>query len=144
VQGGTIAYAVTGMRYIDTTGAEKQVDPEIWVMRVDGSAPRRIVGKPQTERPFGYASLMLSPDGQRLLYAEAGDDGYSRASIVPVAGGTPVLLTVRRDTYPLGWSADGNSVFFVEGNAFQGEPTALMSVRADGMGRRTVVAGAGL
>jgi hypothetical protein len=144
VQGGTIAYAVTGMRYIDTTGVEKQVDPEIWVMRVDGSAPRRIVGKPQTERPFGYASLMLSPDGQRLLYAEVGDDGYSRASIVPVAGGTPVLLTVRRDTYPLGWSADGTSVFFIEGNAFQGEPTALMSVRADGMGRRTVVAGAGL
>jgi hypothetical protein len=144
VQGGTIAYAVTGMRYTDTTGAEKQVDPEIWVMRVDGSAPRRIVGKPETERPFGYASLMLSPDGQRLLYAEVGDDGYSRASIVPVAGGTPVPLTVRRDTYPLGWSADGTGVFLIEGNAFQGEPTALMSVRADGMGRRTVVAGAGL
>lgn len=144
VEGGVIAYAVIGMRYTDVTGTEKQIDPEIWVMRVDGSTPRRIVGKPQTQRPFGYANLMLSPDGQRLLYAEVGDDGYSRASIVPVAGGTPVSLTVRRDTYPLGWSADGASVFFIEGNAFQGEPTALMTARAGGLGRRTVIEGAGL
>lgn len=144
VQGDTIAYAVTGMSYTDSAGAERQIDPEIWVMRPDGSASRRIVGKPATMRPFGYANLALSPDGQRLLFAEVGDDGYSRGWIVPVAGGTPLPLTVRRDTYPLGWSADGTSVFFIEGNAFQGEPTALVSVRADGMGRRTVVAGAGL
>jgi hypothetical protein len=144
VQGGTIAYAVTGMSYADSTGAEKQIDPEIRVMRADGSASRRIVGKPATARPFGYANLALSPDGQRLLYAEVGDDGYSRAWIVTLAGGTPLPLTVRRDTYPLGWSADGTSVFLIEGNEFQGEPTALISVRADGTARRTVVQGAGL
>jgi hypothetical protein len=144
VQAGTVAYAVTGMRYTDATGAEKQIDPEIWVMNTDGSSGRRIVGKPATQRPFGYANLMLSPDGQRLLYAEVGDDGYSRAWIVPATGGAPVGLSVRRDTYPLGWSADGTSVFLIEGNAFQGEPTALVTARSDGLGRRTVIEGAGL
>jgi len=144
VEVGMIAYAVSGMTYTDAMGTERQVDPEIWVMRVDGSAQRRLVGKPDTPRPFGYGNLMLSPDGQRLLYAEVGDDGYSRAWVVPLAGGTPVPLTVRRDTYPLGWSADGTGVFFIEGNAFQGEATALVSARADGMGRRTVIQGAGL
>lgn len=144
VEDGMIAYAVSGMTYTDATGTERQVDPEIWVMRADGSAQRRLVGKPDTERPFGYSNLRLSPDGQRLLYAEVGDDGYSRGWIVPLAGGKPVPLTVRRDTYPLGWSADGTRVFFIEGNAFQGEPTALVSARADGMGRRTVIQGAGL
>ncbi len=144
VQADVIAYAVTGMRYTDASGAEKQVDPEVWVMHVDGTSRRRLVGRPQTTRPFGYANLTLSPDGRSLLYAEVGDDGYSRAWVVPVAGGPPVALSVRRDTYPLGWSADGRSVFFIEGNAFQGEQTALLTARADGLGRRTVVQGAGL
>lgn len=144
VQGGLVAYAVTGMRYTDISGAEKQIDPEVWVMRTDGTSARRLVGKPATARPFGYANLMLSPDGQRLLYAEVGDDGYSRAWVVAVAEGAPVALTVRRDTYPLGWSADGQRVFFIEGNAFQGEPTALVTAGADGGGRRTVIEGAGL
>lgn len=144
VQEGLVAYAVAGMRYSDESGVEKRVDPEIWVMTTSGTAGRRLVGKPQTERPFGYGSLILSPDGRWLLYAEVGDDGYSRAWVVGVSGGPPVSLTVRRDTYPLGWAANGRSVFMIEGNAFQGEQTALVRVGVDGLGRRTVVEGAGL
>ncbi|MDY0088087.1 MAG: hypothetical protein RBS78_06025 [Coriobacteriia bacterium] len=144
VQEGLVAYAVAGMRYTDATGAEKRIEPEVWVMSTGGTSARRLVGRPETARPFGYGNLMLSPDGQWLLYAEVGDDGYSRAWVVSVAGGAPMPLTVRRDTYPLGWGADGRSVFLIEGNAFQGEPTALVRVGVDGLGRRTVVEGAGL
>ncbi|MHB9003439.1 MAG: hypothetical protein ACYC6C_05170 [Coriobacteriia bacterium] len=90
------------------------------------------------------ARLCASPDGKYLAYAESGDDGYSRAFVYDVARRTSVALSVRRDTYPLCWTSDGSRVLFVEGNAFQGEPTALMSVQPDGMGRRVLVDGAGL
>lgn len=90
------------------------------------------------------ARLCSSPDGKYLAYAESGDDGYSRAFVYDVSKRTSVALSVRRDTYPLCWTSDGARVLFVEGNAFQGEATALMSVRPDGMGRRVLVEGAGL
>lgn len=95
-------------------------------------------------KPTAIARLCSSPDGKYLAYAESGDDGYSRAFVYAVGKKTSVALSVRRDTYPLCWTADGSRVFFVEGNAFQGEPTVLMSVRADGMGRTVLVEGAGL
>jgi Tol biopolymer transport system component len=90
------------------------------------------------------ARLCASPDGAYLAYAESGDDGYSRAFVYDVAKRTSVALSVRRDTYPVCWTHDGSRVLFVEGNAFQGEATALMSARPDGMGRAVLVAGAGL
>lgn len=95
-------------------------------------------------KPTAIARLCSSPDGKYLAYAESGDDGYSRAFVYDVAKKTSVGLSVRRDTYPLCWTSDGSRVFFVEGNAFQGEPTVLMSVRPDGMGRAVLVDGAGL
>ncbi len=91
-----------------------------------------------------YTSMMVSPDGRRLLYAAHGDDGYSRTFVLGLDGSEPVPFTVRWDTYPQTWSADSHRVFFIEGNAFQGEPTKLMSARTDGFGRTEVVPGAGL
>lgn len=92
----------------------------------------------------GYQQLALSPDGRLLAYTAAGDDGYSRLFVVPVAGGTPKELTMRRDAYLVRWSRDGAYLLFIEGNQFQGEDTRLMRVRPDGMGRETLVEGAGL
>ncbi|HET6497445.1 MAG TPA: hypothetical protein VFH17_00105 [Coriobacteriia bacterium] len=144
VEAGTLAYSIVGMANLATPSAGASDGPEIWAMRADGTAQRRVVGTPMTPWAFAFAGLMLSPDGAHLLYAEVGDDGHSRAAVVPLAGGDPVALSVRRDTYPAGWSADGSRVFFIEGNAFQGEATALVSAGADGLDRRTVVIGAGL
>lgn len=118
-------------------------------LKIDGSSAREIVGAPLDSRPVSYAHLCMSPGsggaaGRYLAYAEVGDDGHSHAFIYDATTGRSVALTVRRDTYPLYWSADGKRLFFVEGNAFQGEQTNLMSVGADGMGRQTVVTGAGM
>jgi len=118
-------------------------------LKIDGSSAREIVGAPKDARPVSYAHLCMSPGvggsaGRYLAYAEVGDDGYSHAYIYDSTTGRSVALTVRRDTYPLYWSADGKRLFFVEGNAFQGEQPNLMSVGADGMGRETVVTGAGM
>ena len=45
--------------------------------------------------------------------------------LVPITGGSPVSLSSRRDDYPLKWSVSGKDILFIEGNAFQGESTAL-------------------
>ena len=84
--------------------------------------------------------LHASPDGRSVLFAEVGDDGYSRAHVLG-PDKKLVVLGTRRDTYPVGWSADGK-VLFVEGNSFQGEETDLMCAKADGTARRVLVSGA--
>lgn len=118
----------------------------------EGSS-REIVGAPSGARPVSYAHLCASPAtqsgssssaGRYLAYAEVGDDGYSRSYIYDSVEGRSVALSMRKDTYPLCWSADGKRLFVVEGNAFQGEATAIVSTLPDGMGRVTVVQGGGL
>lgn len=94
-------------------------------------------------RMISVCDLRLSPDGARIAYAECGDDGYSRTLAVAVTGGRTVAFTVRRDTYPLDWTADSAWFVFVEGNAFQGEATAVLAAAADGSRREKLVEGAG-
>lgn len=118
--------------------------PQVGVIGLDGAGKRTIVKKPAAGGSAFFGEVLLSPDGARCIYAETGDDGYSRIYSVPVAGGRPVQLTDRRDGYPLGFSADGTELFYVDGNAIQGESTQLMAVRLDGTKRRLVVAGGGL
>jgi Tol biopolymer transport system component len=111
---------------------------------IAGSDARVLVGASVATRVVAISDLVLSPDGRTLVYAEHGDDGYSRAFLLPATGGTPVALSSRRDCYPLQWSADGRSLFLIEGNAFQGETTALVRAPSDGSTRRRIVGGAGL
>lgn len=120
---------------------------------IDEASSREIVGAPSGARPVSYAHLCASPAvvagsgssaGRYLAYAEVGDDGYSRTYIYDSEKGRSVALSMRKDTYPLCWSADGKRLFVVEGNAFQGEATAIVSTMPDGMGRSTIVEGGGL
>lgn len=136
-----IVYAVSGVACIDASG-EVLCEPDIRSVALDGTGDRRVVAPPSSARPFGYGDLIVSPDGKRLLYAEVGDDGYSRTWVGTLGGGAPTPLTIRRDTYPVGWSADGASIFFIEGNEFQGEATSLVTARTDGTRRRVLVEGA--
>lgn len=114
----------------------------------DSEKAREIIGPPSGSRPVSYAHLCASPaaadgTGRYLAYAEVGDDGYSRTFIYDATKSRSVALSVRRDTYPLCWSADGKRLFVVEGNAFQGESTVLVSVLPDGMGRKAIAHDAG-
>lgn len=110
---------------------------------ITGSDKRVLVSAPHSTRAVTFSDLLLSPDGAQLVYAEQGDDGYSRMYAVPASGGTAEELSVRRDCYPLRWTADGVAAMFIEGNAFQGDPTALMRVEPSGEARRLLVNGAG-
>ena len=133
--GDGLVYAVAGSE----VGSER-----IMTCSVDGSSARELVGATSLGRPVIFAGLELSPDGSHLVYAATGDDGFSRGFIAWLQDPAPLQLTVRRDTYPMRWSADGAHVYFVEGNSFQGERTSLLRVTAEGLGRAVVVEGAGL
>ena len=85
--------------------------------------------------------LAVSPDGTYVLAVATGDDEYSRMWVFDVERRRFSSLGTRRDAYPYGWSAEG-AVLYFEGNAYQGESSALMSIRPDGTGRRMVVSGA--
>lgn len=117
--------------------------PSVRVIAADGTGLKILVAKPSVEVGVSFGDLVASPDLTRIVYAETGDDGYSRLFSMSAGGGTPKALSLRRDDYVIGWSADGTEILFIEGNAIQEEPTKLMAMRPDGTGRRTVIEGAG-
>jgi hypothetical protein len=138
--GSIIAFCDAG-----SAGARGTVrDPRLGVIELDGTGQRTLVKQPTAGGGAFFGEVDMTPDGKRIVYTENGDDGYSRIFIVPVSGGMPKKLSLRRDAYVVGFSADGTQLFYVDGNADQEESTRLMAVRLDGTGRRTVVDGAGL
>ena len=145
VGGGTpVAAALSNDRVFVSTLSPAGASAIVSARR-DGSDSHRLVGPMSgADKAATYGRLILSPNGKSLAYTTDGDDGYSRVWIVPVSGGSPVQVTSRRDGYPLGWTADGAAILFIEGNAFQGEQTALWRATRDGRGRKMLVSGARL
>jgi hypothetical protein len=135
----TIVYCDAGSPGAGGTSRE----PAVGVMRYDGGGQRTLVKRPAAGGSAFFGEVDVTPDGRHVVYAESGDDGYSRIFTVAVSGGTPMRLSARRDAYPVGLSADGTQLFYIDGNALQGEATRLMAVGLDGTGRRIVVDGAG-
>lgn len=109
---------------------------------LDGSRARRLAGEPAGEAEAVWGALCLAPDGRHLGAVAVGDDQYSRISVIRLADGAVVRVPTRRDAYPRCWSASGDHLYYVEGNAYQGEPTVLYRVSPDGTGRRQIATGA--
>lgn len=142
VSASAVAFGGDGLlwaTYGSGAGSER-----IMTSRVDGSAAREVIGGSGLSRQVTYSTLCVSPAGGHLLYAATGDDGFSRTYVTTLDSPSPVSLGIRRDTYPHTWSADGLKVFFIEGNTFQGEKSALLRADHIGLGRVTVVADAEL
>jgi len=110
-------------------------------LKPDGRDQKQVAGPVSGAMPAMWYSLLVSPDGKFLAATAQGDDGYSRAYLAPTSGGDLTGLTQRRDTRAHAWNAKGDRLFFIEGNSFQGEQTALFSVKRDGSARRMIVTG---
>lgn len=136
------AFASDGRTIYYGLGAPASGAASLHAVSVDGSSDRVLVASPATSMASAFADLALSPDGAQLLYAEWGDDQYSRVFALPTTGGTAQSLSSRRDSYTLTWGATGEVLFLIEGNAYQGEPTGLISVRPNGADRQLLVEGA--
>ena len=54
----------------------------------------------------------LSPDGMQLAISDQTQDGKSRIYVLPVAGGTPRLVTPLGPSYWHGWSPDGKTLAY--------------------------------
>jgi Tol biopolymer transport system component len=118
--------------------------PRIVTAALDGTGEKQVAGAPPgvVGQMVAYGDVEVSPDGRYLVFCAGSDDGYSRMYSIRTDGGGPVSLSVRRDDYCRGFSATGEYFYFLEGNAFQGEPTALWRVSPDGTRRFLVVDGA--
>lgn len=142
VSGYAVDAAVGSDRVCYAVAADDLAPAEIRSMTFTGGGGIVLKSGPQAGARASFQDLCLNRDGSRLAYAEVGDDGYSRLFAVNGADGAGLVsLSVRRDDYPLCWGCDGR-LYFIEGNAWQGESTKLMAVRSDGTGRAVVLEGA--
>lgn len=146
VQGLATAVAVSSSQVVyasDVVVGESRTT-ELWTARTDGSGARRILSDAPGNRPFSIREIALCPRQTHLLVTVTGDDGYSRTRVVEMVTGRATPLAIRRDTYPIGWSADGVGIRLAEGNVFQGEASSIIAVRRDGTGRALVAENARL
>jgi len=94
----------------------------------DGSEPTVIPTAPQIHCNSDHG---ISPDGQLLAFSDStaigpsSDDHKSRVYIVPIAGGTPRLITPNAPSYWHGWSPDGKTLAFTgeRGGPIEVSPT---------------------
>lgn len=112
-------------------------------MLLSGAEERVQARSQNTARGVSIGTLLISSDGAWIVYAEQGDDGYSRVYAVPARGGAPVQISGRRDSYPLQWLGADNTLLLAEGNPTQGEPLSIVSATVPGGVRRLIVEGAG-
>ena len=119
-------------------------EPEIWVMRANGSAARRLVrtaAHPWQDRQY---SPIWSPDGRRIVFTMAAAAEDPELYVVGADGRGLRRLTRTRgtldhpadDTMPH-WSADGSALVFVSN---RGKTTSdLWTMKSDGSAQRPLL-----
>lgn len=128
-----------------TSDRQRAGEPEIWVMRSDGSDARRLVSTVNhpTWQDAQY-SPTWSPDGRRLIFSMAvadsnpelfvvGVDGKGLRRLTRTAGSVDVLGD---DSMP-DWSSDGKTVVFVSNR--EGISSDVWTMSPNGAGQRPVV-----
>jgi Tol biopolymer transport system component len=142
--GDPVAIALGANRVFVSTVAATG-NSSIWAFDYNGANKKQLVASSLTSgTEVTYGNLILSPNGSKLLFSADGDDGYSRLWTVPVAGGKATKISGRRDGYAVAWTRDSKNVLFIEGNAFQGQVTALWKSDLTGSHRTKLVEGATL
>lgn len=140
VSGYVTDVACTGARVFYSLAGDDGAESSIHSMALGGGENRSVRVGPQAGSRVSFQDLCITADGTRIAFTETGDDGYSRLFVMDADGAGDRSLSVRRDDYPLGWGCDGR-LYFIEGNAIQGESTKLMAVGPDGTGRVVIVDG---
>jgi hypothetical protein len=125
-------YSRTGrLAFVSSRGG---TTPTVYVSARDGTGVTPFDATPPAVPPADVRDLAWSPDGKRLAYTQAAEDGTT--SLVVDDGATQVSLTVTpaRDEHPV-WSPTGARIAYDDGD------NNLRSVAADGTDVRDLGAG---
>ena len=152
VKGGQLlsggAISPDGTQVVYATLASDSSDSSIFVVGLDGGAPRKILGAtPRSYTggfPTEFAWPAFSPDGTRIAYFDGmGDhDNTLRVMNIDGTGGRVVLKDVgmmpnSAGLRHLAWSPDGTRLLFQMGYG----PYQIYTVNADGSGLTKVAQG---
>ena len=121
-------------------------DGKAFIFNQDGTIRRLEVG---TTEPTVISTVPLdhcnndhgiSTDGQWLaVSSQSADDPNSRIYLVPIAGGTPKLVTKNGGSYWHGWSPDGKTLAFA---GRRGADAPIFTISLDGSNETRLTAGA--
>lgn len=110
----------------------------VWVLKEGETSPQPVLQEKLSQAT--YTRLVWSPDGTQIAVDAAGDDGYSRVTVIQAADlNISWQVNSRRDNYFSCWSEDGTRLLYFEGNVFQGAPSNLWNIKDNGLSRRIVV-----
>lgn len=132
------AWSPDGKRIVFTSwrmekGEERS--PHVYVMNADGSSQQRLVA----DSLETSAGATWAPDGKRIVYSRKAGENGANLFVADRDGQNELQLTSDEDVYngsPV-FSPDGQAIAFYADN---GTASALVVMKADGSGRRTVLA----
>ncbi len=114
-------------------------DGLIYRLPVGGAVPALVSTAPQNKCNNDHG---ISPDGQWLaISCQSEKDQESRVFILPVAGGTPRLVTKIGASYWHGWSPGGKTLAFA---ARRGDAADIYTISVDGEDEKRLTTAPGL
>jgi len=116
-----------------------QGQQSLWIRQLRGTNPIQLVAA----QPVSYYGMSFAPDSASLYYVVRGPEplAYPRGMLfhIPALGGAPRRLGTPFDHYPV-VSPDGTTLASLRGDYPKPGESALVTVRADGSGLRTLMA----
>jgi len=143
----------SGFRSVEyTAGAHFEApnwthDGKAFIFNQDGNLRRLEIGAAEPSVvPTGSVNHCnndhgISPDGKWLAISSQGDDQASHVYVVPLAGGTPQLVTKNGGSYWHGWSPDGKTLAFA---ARRGDQMPIFTISMDGSNETQLTTAPGL
>lgn len=125
--------------------AAAEGDKGLYRAALDGSGAKLLVAVPKQDGADSFSNLFVTRDGKWVAYDVSGAQGFARLGAITFDGGSAKDLSGGKDSYAIGWLADGSAVTYTTGN-ISVDPKAksdLAAVAATGANRRVIVAGAG-